>query len=143
MTARDIVIPKIVATGTASIATVTTTNVDFGTPDDVWIKPTDSSQFKPEDRLVAVATLSTAGTTDATSFSVQDAPDSAGSIGTPAAADTGSYTLPAAATGNQYLVVPVRLKNGRPWLRFRVTRASGTTDTVVVRVVLLAIPHGV
>lgn len=143
MTARDLVLPKVVATGTASIATVTTTNVDFGTPDDIWIKPTESSQYKPDDRLVAVITASTTGTTDSSSFSVQDAPDSSGSIGTPAAADTGSYAFPAAATGNQYLVVPVRLKNGRPWLRFRVTRGAGTTDTLVVRVVLLAIPHGV
>lgn len=137
-TSREKVTPRVLATGAASIATVTTTNVDFGTPDDVLVQP--GANFKPGDRLVAVITASTSGTTDASSFSVQDAPDSAGSIGTPATADT--TTLPAAATGNQYLCVGIRLQPGRPWLRVRVTRASGTTDTLVVRVVLLAIPHG-
>lgn len=136
-TSREKVAPRVLATGTASIATATTVNVDFGTPDDMWVKP--GANFKPGDRLVAVITASTAGTTDATSFSVQDAPDSSGSIGTPAAADT--TTLPAAAAGNQYVVAGIRLQPGRPWIRVRATRASGTTDTLVIRAVLLAIPH--
>jgi hypothetical protein len=137
-TSREKVKPRLLASGTASIATATTVNVDFGTPDDVWIKPS-AAGFKPGDRLVVAITGSTAGTTDSTSFSVQDAPDSSGSIGTPAAADTD--TLPAAAAGNQYVLIAVRLKPGRPWLRVRATRASGTTDTLVVRAMLLAIPH--
>jgi hypothetical protein len=137
-TSREKVAPRVLATGTASIATATTVNVDFGTPDDVWVKP--AANFKPGDRLVVIITASTAGTTDSTSFSVQDAPDSgSGSIGTPATADT--TTLPAAATGNQYVAIGVRLQPGRPWLRVRATRASGTTDTLVVRAMLLAIPH--
>lgn len=137
MTSRELVKPRVLATGTASIATATTVNVDFGTPDDV--KVAVGANYQPGDRLVVVITGSTAGTTDSTSFDVQDAPDNAGSIGTPAAADT--TTLPAAATGNQYVVVGVRLKPGRPWLRVRATRASGTTDTLVIRALLLAIPH--
>lgn len=137
MTSRELVAPRVLATGTASIATATTVNIDFGTPDDV--KLAVAANYKPNDRLVVVITASTAGTTDSTSFDVQDAPDSAGSIGTPAAALT--TALAAAATGNQYLAIGVRAQPGRPWIRVRATRASGTTDTLVIRAVLLAIPH--
>ena len=137
MTARDMVDARVIGTASGSIATATTLNLDFGTPDDV--KLAAGATFKPNDRLLCVVTATTAGTTDATSFSVQDAPDNAGNIGTPAAADTGSYTFPAAATGNQYLVFPVRIQSGRPWIRVRATRASGATDTLVVRAVLLAL----
>lgn len=137
MTSRELVVPRVLAVGTASIATVTTVNVDFGTPDDVLVAV--GANFKKDDRLVVVITASTAGTTDTTTFSVQDAPDSAGSIGTPATAvTTGSL---AGGTGNLVAVVGVQLQPGRPWLRVRATRASGTTDTHVIRAVLLAIPH--
>lgn len=137
MTSRELVVPRVLATGTASIATATTTNLSFGSPTDVWVQV--GTNFKPGDRLVCVITASTSGTTDSTSFSVQDAPDNAGSIGTPATAVT--TTLPAAATGNQYLAIGIQLQPGRPWIRVRTTRASGTTDTLVVRAVLLAVPH--
>lgn len=137
MTSRELVRPRVLATGTASIATVTTTAVNFGSPTDV--KVAAGTNFKPGDRLVAVITLSTAGTTDTTSVTVQDAPDSAGSIGTPATAvTTGSL---AGGTGNQYVVVGIQLQPNRPWIRINVVRGSGTTDTHVVRAVLLAIPH--
>lgn len=140
MTARDQLSYRVIGTATGSIATATTTNLDFGTPDDVKLAPVlAGAGLRPGDRLIAVVTASTAGTTDSTSFSVQDAPDSAGSIGTPAAADTGTYSFPAAATGNQYLVIPIRPKAGRPWIRLRATRASGTTDTLVIRAVLIAV----
>lgn len=135
MTSKELVAPKKLATFTASIATATTTN--FTT--DVKVAP--GTNYAPGDRLVLVITASTAGTTDSSSFSVQDADDNAGSIGTPATAVT--TTLPAAATGNQYLVVGIKLQPGRPWIRVRVTRASGTTDTLVCRAVLLAVPHNI
>lgn len=139
MTSRELVVPRVLATGTASIATATTTNIDFGTPDDVKVAP--GANWQPGDRLVVVITASTAGTTDTSTFSVQDAPDSAGSIGTPATAvTTGSL---AGGTGNLTAVVGIQLQPGRPWVRVRVTRASGTTDTHVVRAVLLAIPHNI
>jgi hypothetical protein len=134
MTSREVLVPRVVGTMTASIATATTTNLTS----DIKLAP--SATFQPNDRLVLVITGSTAGTTDSTSFDVQDAPDNAGSIGTPAAAVT--TTLPAAATGNQYVTVGIRLQPGRPWIRVRTIRASGTTDTLVVRAVLLAVPHG-
>lgn len=136
MGVRDLVRPRVLASGTASIATVTTTAVDFGTPNDVKVAVGDN--FKPGDRLVAVITASTAGTTDTTTFTVQDAPDNAGSIGTPGTAVTvGALT---GGTGNLFAVVGIKLQAGRPWIRVNAVRASGTTDTHVVRVVLLAIP---
>lgn len=133
MTARELVAPRTLATMTASIATVTTTNLASD------VKVAVGANYQPNDRLILVITGSTAGSTDATSFDVQDAPDNAGSIGTPAAAVT--TTLPAAATGNQYVVIGIRLQPNRPWIRVRTTRAAGTTDTLVVRAVLLAAPH--
>jgi hypothetical protein len=138
MTSRELVVPRVVGSAQASIATATTVNLDFGTPDDT--KLAVGATFQPNDRLMLVITATTAGTTDSTSFSVQDAPDNAGSIGTPAAAVT--TTLPAAATGNQSVVCGILIQPGRPWIRVRATRASGTTDTLVVRAVLLAVPHG-
>lgn len=138
MSVRELIRPRVLATGTASIATATTVNVDFGTPDDV--KVAVGANYQPSDRLVVVITASTAGTTDTTTFSVQDAADNAGSIGTPATAvTTGSL---AGGTGNLFAVVGIQLQPSRPWVRVRATRASGTTDTHVIRAVLLAIPHG-
>lgn len=133
MTSRELVTPRVLATMTGSIATVTTLNLTA----DLKLAP--GATFQPGDRVVIVIRATTAGTTDSTSFSVQDAPDSSGSIGTPATAVT--TTLPAAATGNQTVVIGVQLQPNRPWLRVRATRASGTTDTLLVNAVLLAIPH--
>lgn len=133
MTSRELVTPRVLATMSGSIATATTVNL---TSD---LNLAASTSFKPGDRIVVVIRATTAGTTDATSFSVQDAPDSSGSIGTPATAVT--TTLPAAATGNQTVIVGVQLQPGRPWLRVRATRASGTTDTLLVSAVVLSVPH--
>jgi hypothetical protein len=135
MTARTLVRPRVVASGTLSINTATTSNVDFGTPDDVKLA-VNAGVLNHDDRLVAVFTARTAGTTDPISFSVQDAPDNAGAIGTPATAVTdGAMT---GGTGSQVAVVAVKIQSGRPWLRFRATR-TGTTDTHLVSVVLLAL----
>jgi hypothetical protein len=135
MTSRELVTPRTLATMSGSIATATTVNL---TSD---LNLAASSNFKPGDRVLVVIRATTAGTTDSTSFSVQDAPDSSGSIGTPATAVT--TTLPAAATGNQTVIIGVQLQPGRPWLRVRATRASGTTDTLLVSAVLLAMPHSI
>lgn len=139
MPVRDLIGPEVKILGSAkiSIATVTTTNLDFGTPDDLNLA--GLSNYKPGDRIVAIIDASTAGTTDTTSFTVQDAPDSSGSIGTPATAVT-SGSL-AGGTGDRYTVVGVRVQAGRPWLRFSAVRASGTTDTTVVQVTVLAVPR--
>lgn len=137
MTAKELINARTVATGLASIATATTTAFDFGTPDDIKVAP--SANYFPNDRLFFVITGDTTGTSDASDFIVLDAPDSSGSIGTPAAAVT--TTLPAAAAGGQYVVIGVKLQVGRPWLRLQVHRASGATDTLKCRALLLAVPH--
>jgi hypothetical protein len=135
MTAKELVLPRIVGTSTGSIATATTLNLtgDFN------LNTLLGTNYRPLDRIIVIIRATTAGTTDATSFSVQDANDVSGSIGTPATAIT--TTLPAAATGNQTVAIGVQLQSGRPWLRIRATRASGTTDTLVVSAVVLAVPH--
>ena len=79
MTSRELVTPRVVATFSGSIATATTLNL---TSDQ---KLAVGANYQPGDRLVLVIRATTAGTTDSTSFSVQDAPDNAGSIGVHAA----------------------------------------------------------
>ncbi len=138
MTSREVVKPRVVATGTASIATATTTALDFGTPDDINIAV--SANYQPGDRLVLVITANSTGSADANDFIVLDAPDSSGSIGSTAAAVL-DRALVAAVAGSQSVVYGVKLQPGRPWLRVQVHRASGTTDTTKVVAVLLAIPH--
>lgn len=130
---------KVLFTGKVSIATATTTTIGSD------LNLAASTAYKPGDRIVAIFDSSTAGTTDTTGFVVQDAPDSSGSIGTTATAVTDvsatGDTL-SGGTGDRYAVVGVRVQAGRPWLRFRATRASGTTDTTVVQVTVLGIPRG-
>lgn len=135
MTAKELVLPRVVGTSTGSIATATTVNLST----DFNLNVALATAFRPLDRIIVIIRGTTAGTTDSTSFSVQDAPDSSGSIGTPATAIT--TALPAAATGNQTVVIGVQLQSGRPWLRVRATRASGTTDTLTVAAVIIAVPH--
>ena len=133
---------KVLGKGKISISTVTTTNVDFGTPDDINLG--SNTNYAPGDRIVVVLDASTAGTTDTTSFSIQTAPDSSGSIGTPVTATTdvaaGSDAL-TGGTGDRYIVAGVRVPAGHSWIRVRATRASGTTDTTVVQAAVLAIPR--
>lgn len=140
MTSRELVVPRIIATGRASIATVTTTNFSFGSPTDVKLTP--GALYKPGDRLVLIITQDLSATgVDANSFDVQDAPDNAGSIGTPAAALTTTLAAAVAAGPTVSQTIGIRVQSGRPWIRVRVTRASGTTDTVVCKAVLLGVPH--
>lgn len=133
---------RAVATAKASIATATTTAFDFGTPNDIDLRSTNWARGC---RLLLILRLTTAGTADTTGWTVQDAPDSSGSIGTPATADT---TVIAGAaltggTGDQYAIVAITPKADRPWLRISVTRASGTTDTTVGSAILLALPNSI
>jgi hypothetical protein len=116
MTARELVLPRVVGTSTGSIATATTVNLT----NDFNLNTLLGTNFRPLDRIVIVIRATTAGTTDATSFSVQDANDNAGSIA---------------------VLIGVQLQSGRPWLRIRATRASGTTDTLAVSAVVLAAAH--
>lgn len=121
-----------------TIATATTTSFDFGTPDDINLSKV--AGYKPGMRILVVLSATTAGTTDALTWVINDAPDSSGSIGSAAAATCSFLTgALAAGTGDDYTVAAVQLQPGRPWLQARVTRV-GTTDTHVCHAVVLGIP---
>lgn len=143
MTVRDLIgaDARIIASSKVTINTATTTAFDFGTPNDIKLGAAagaPGNSYRPGDRLLVIFDASTAGTTDTVSFSVQDAPDSAGSIGTPATAKTdGTLT---GGTGDRYASTGVQVKAGRPWLRCRVT-STGATDTFVAQCVVIALPR--
>jgi hypothetical protein len=127
---------KRLGTAKASIGsgTVSVTNFDFGTPDDLNLSALTG--YGHADRVLVVFTATATSGSDSVSFDVQDADDNAGAIGTPAAAVTdGTLTgLPVDAVAHTF----VRLQYGRPWLRCRVTKA-GTTSTVVATAQVFAV----
>jgi hypothetical protein len=55
---------KVLGSAKGSIATATTTALDFGTPNDIDLA--NETGYKPGDRILVVADFSTAGTTDTT-----------------------------------------------------------------------------
>jgi len=127
----------VIGSSKVTIATATTTAFDFGTPNDLNLA---GSNYTPGDRVLVVLSASTAGTTDALTWVIQDADDSSGSIGTPATAVTSFITgALAAGTGDDYTVAAVKVQPGRPWLRVSATRV-GTTDTHVTHCVVLGVP---
>ncbi len=126
---------KVLGTSKATISTATTTNFDFGTPNDLDLA--SLANYEHGDRILVVFSATTGGTTDTVSFSIQDAPDSSGSIGTAGTADTnGTLT---GGTGDQFAMASVNLVPGEPWLRCRIT-SDGTTDTFVGACTVLAVP---
>jgi hypothetical protein len=78
--------------GVASVTinSATTTTFDFGTPDDLNLAAL--SGYNPGDRVLVILSATTAGTTNNLTWVVQDAADSSGSIGTPAAATLSACT---------------------------------------------------
>jgi hypothetical protein len=125
---------RILGQAKVTINSATTTSFDFGTPDDINLAAL--SNYKHGDKLLVVFSATTAGTTDTVSFVVQDAPDSAGSIGTPATAVTdGTLT---GGTGDRRTLTAVQIQPGRPWIRCRVT-STGATDTFVASAIVLAL----
>lgn len=128
---------KLLATSKQSITDATTTAFDFGTPNDINLAAL--SDYDPGDRILIVMDASTAGTTSTLTLVVQDADDNAGSIGTPATADTDG-TL-AGGTGDAFLFASVNLKAGRPWLRIALTQVDAT-DTFQAHCSVFAIPRG-
>lgn len=140
MTIREMIAPELNVIGTSkvTISSATTTAFDFGTPNDLNLAAADSP-YEPGDRVLAILTGTTAGTTNNLTFVVQDAPDNgSGAIGTPATAVT-SGTL-AMTTGDGFTVVSVKVQPGRPWLRFAVT-SDGNTDTIVTHCTVLGVPR--
>lgn len=141
--AREVIQPDLHVLGTSkvTIATATTTSFDFGTPNDINLATVTAAapglDFVHNDRVLVILTASTAGTTDSLTWVIEDAPDSAGSIGTTAAALT-TGTL-AVGTSDAFSQISVKLQAGRPWLRVRVT-SSGATDTFVCHCTVLGVP---
>lgn len=128
-----------IATSKQTIASATTTSFDFGTPDDVNLAAL--SGYSPGDRILIVLTASTVGSTSNLTWVIQDAPDSAGSIGTPATALTTAVAgALAATTGDDFSAFAVQIQPGRPWLRVRAT--DDGTDSFVCHCTVWAVPSG-
>lgn len=141
-----------IASSSQTIAANATTAFDFGTPNDVNLAaagtaaaPTqDAAAALPHgDRLFLVLSAKrAAGTTDNLSFTIQDADDNAGSIGTPAAAVTDG-TLPTLAAGSGAVgtaaVIGVKVQPGRPWIRVNAVHAGGGTDSFQCHATLFAL----
>lgn len=137
MSIRDLFAADLVLLGKAKASknAATTTAFDFGTPDDINL----ATSYPHNGRLLVVFNATTTGTTNTIAFGVQDAPDSSGSIGTPATAVTdGTLT---GGTGDQYAYATVQLQAGRPWLRFNLT-GNGTTDTFACTCMVFALKAG-
>jgi hypothetical protein len=135
---KDLAGAKVLGASKLTLATASTTSFDFGTPDDINLAT--NANYRPGDRVMVVLTGTTAGTTNTLTWVVQDADDSAGSIGTPATAVTDVvYGGLSGGTSDDYTVLAVEVQNGRPWLRVRAT-GNGTTDTFALACVVLAIP---
>jgi hypothetical protein len=135
---------KKIASSKVTMASATTTSFDFGTPDDINLASAASATagYTPGDRVIVILTASTAGTTNNLTWVIQDAPDNAGSIGTPATADISAVAgALAATTGDDYSMFAVKIKPNRPWLRVRAT-SDGTTDTIVCHCSVYAVPNG-
>jgi hypothetical protein len=129
-----------IASSKVTIATATTTSFDFGTPDDINLAAL--SGYAPGDRVLVVLTASTGGTTNNLTWVIQDAPDSSGSIGTPATAVTTAVAgALAALTGDDFSAFAVTIQPSRPWLRIRVT-SDAATDTHVCHCTVWALPNG-
>lgn len=131
----------VVATASGTINTASTGSFDFGTPNDL-----DSAHlagFEHCDRLLISVLATTTGSTNTLTWSVQDADDNAGNIGTPATADTNVINgALAAGTGADIgTLIGVKIKPGRPWFRVNFT-SNGNTDTFAVHCVAMAVPHG-
>lgn len=143
MGAMDLASARLVKIASAKLTvnSAATSAFDFGTPNDIKLGAASGAPgnaYRAGDRLLVVVTSTTAGTTNAISVSVQDAPDSGGSIGTPATAVTdGTLT---GGTGDQQFLTMVQVQDGRPWIRVNAT-GVGTTDTHVLTCVVYGIPR--
>lgn len=137
----DMAAAKQLGSAKVTIATATTTSFDFGTPDDLNLAAL--ANYRHGDRLLAIMTASTVGTGDSLTWVIQDAPDSSGSIGTPATAVTSAVQGSlSAGTSDDFSAFAIKLQPGRPWLRFRVT-SSGATDTFVTHCTVWSVPSNV
>lgn len=126
------------------IAANATTAFDFGTPNDIDLR--DHDTYKAGTRvLVLLSALRAAGSTSTLTFTIEDADDDAGSIGTPAAATVyGDVpTFAAGTTGFLSAIVAVKVKDGRPWLRVNAVHGTAGTDSFQCHAAVIGLPNGV
>lgn len=120
-----------------------TTAMDFGTPDDINLA---ASTYKPGDRvLVALSASRASGTTSSATFTIQDADDNAGSIGTPATATTAGTIPSVAAAGGLTAsgIVSVLVQPGRPWIRVNAVHGTAGTDSFTYHAQVIGIAPAV
>lgn len=143
MGVRDKFNGRMVKIGAARLSTTDAETVyfDFGTPDNINLAAAAGAPgngYRPGDRILVTLWTDSDGTTSTITLVVQDAPDAAGSIGTPATAVTDGTLL--SAVGDNQLATSVVVQNGRPWLKIGVTNSSAT-DTVLCYCTVWAIPR--
>lgn len=127
---------KLLGSAKATINSTTAVNFDFGTPNDLDLRAL--SGYSPGDRLLVIVAATSAGTTDTLSVQVYDAPDNAGSIGTPAAALTDGAL--GGGTGDEVAFTSVVVQPNRPWLRVAVD-STGATDTFICTAMVFSVPR--
>ena len=128
---------RILASTTATHNSVTEAAFDFGTPNDIDLEAlAEAGTYKPGDRILVLFTAVGDGSADTVFFTAYDAPDDAGSIGTPVAAVTDGDL--SGGTAAVHALAAIKVQAGRPWLRFGID-ASGATDTFTATCTVLAV----
>lgn len=140
MTSRTYVQDAITRLPAAQVlAANSTVAFDFGTVNDIDLRDFGN----PGDRVMILLTANrAAGTTSTLQLVVQDAPDNANAIGTPATAAVkgDNSVVGAAAAGLSTRMVTLVIKEGRPWLRVALTHAGGGTDSFQAHATVLLVP---
>lgn len=129
---------RVLGSARLSITDATTSYFDFGTPDNLNLAALTT--YHPGDRICAVITTDSDGTTDTITAVFLDAPDSSGSIGSTGAAVVSGTLL--MGSGDKQAIYSVQVRDGKPWLKIGVTE-SGATDTIACHCTVLAIPSNV
>lgn len=130
------------AYGRLSTTDIETAYFDFGTPDNINLATATTSApglgYRAGDRLLAVITTDSDGTTSAITATILDAPDSSGSIGSTAAAVVDGTLL--MGTGDKATAYGIVVQPGRPWIKIGVSN-DNATDTVLCYCTVWAIPR--
>lgn len=132
-----------IVSGKLTINSTSLTFFDFGTPNDINLASAAvMAGYRPGDRVLVICTASTVGTTDSITWSIRDAPDSNGSVGSLVAASLNTvFGSLSAGTSDDYSAFTVNIQPGRPWLAVGLT-STGTTDTFVCHCTVWSVPNG-
>lgn len=143
MPVRYKVASRLVKLGYARLSTtdIETVYFDFGTPDNINLAAATGAPgfgYRPGDRLLAVVTTDSDGTTSAITTTFLDAPDSSGSIGSTAAAVVDGTLL--MGTGDKSTAYGILVQPGRPWIKIGVSN-DNATDTILCYCTVYAVPQ--